>query len=342
MSRIITASKLNRLWKNGVLNIKQTLESSINTEKTERKAEIAIERERIDELEETGGTVVANKLSTYNDIMANTVEGYLPDALAVKEGFNKVNDSLGGLRFGTDGDGNYGYYGADDSLIPFSDDLKFQVFYEAITTTEKSFTVDGTIKFVSFAFPSTNGRGYYDSNKSTTSWYDFNNVEKYIGEKSDAADYLRITAVTGDTVTFIRNAATTTKTFVIVGYSPSGGSLPIPSLVDTVKFLGSAKHNQGVLAELFTATKGMGPFTIITDHLRLSYYTVWINDVNITDTEYIARKGIEFTLDSTNAVLGYITVTYPLNEGDVVAVKTGSGGSGYTFAISGTINNLSS
>ena len=30
-----------------------------------------------------------------------------------------LNDSLGGLRFGKDGDGNYGYYGADDSLIPF-------------------------------------------------------------------------------------------------------------------------------------------------------------------------------------------------------------------------------
>lgn len=30
------------------------------------------------------------------------------------------NDSLGGLKFGTDGDGNYGYYGADGSLIPFS------------------------------------------------------------------------------------------------------------------------------------------------------------------------------------------------------------------------------
>ena len=27
---------------------------------------------------------------------------------------------MGGLRFGIDGDGNYGYYGADDSLIPFS------------------------------------------------------------------------------------------------------------------------------------------------------------------------------------------------------------------------------
>ena len=30
-----------------------------------------------------------------------------------------INSSLGGLNFGTDGDGNYGYYGADGSLIPF-------------------------------------------------------------------------------------------------------------------------------------------------------------------------------------------------------------------------------
>ena len=93
MSKIITASKLNRLWKNGVLAIKSTLEGSINTEKTERQTEIATERARIDNLEETSGTV-ENKLSTYNDIMANTVEGYLPDALGVKEGFNQVNDSL--------------------------------------------------------------------------------------------------------------------------------------------------------------------------------------------------------------------------------------------------------
>lgn len=94
MSKIITASKLNRLWKNGVLNIKSALEGSINTEKTERKAEIATERARINELEENGSTVVVNKLATYADIMANNVEGYLPDALAVKEGFTQVNESL--------------------------------------------------------------------------------------------------------------------------------------------------------------------------------------------------------------------------------------------------------
>ena len=33
---------------------------------------------------------------------------------------SNVTLSFGGLRFGVDGDGNYGYYGADGSLIPFS------------------------------------------------------------------------------------------------------------------------------------------------------------------------------------------------------------------------------
>ena len=108
MSKIITASKLNRLWKNGVLNIKQDLDNKIDT------VEETLDN-RIDILEENVSNTVINKVSTYNDVMANTVEGYLPDALAVKEGFER----LGGLRFGTDGDGNYGYYGADGSLIPF-------------------------------------------------------------------------------------------------------------------------------------------------------------------------------------------------------------------------------
>lgn len=49
-------------------------------------------------------------------IRALTQEGYMAGALALKQ----VDDSLGGLRFGVDGEGNYGYFGADGSLIPFS------------------------------------------------------------------------------------------------------------------------------------------------------------------------------------------------------------------------------
>ena len=33
--------------------------------------------------------------------------------------FYVINSSLNGMKFGKDGDGNYGYYGADGSLIPF-------------------------------------------------------------------------------------------------------------------------------------------------------------------------------------------------------------------------------
>ena len=54
-------------------------------------------------------------------INALTQEGFAPDALALKD----VNDSLGGLRFGTDGEGNYGYFGDDDVLVPFKSGTHF-------------------------------------------------------------------------------------------------------------------------------------------------------------------------------------------------------------------------
>lgn len=61
-------------------------------------------------------TINNNVLDTIEQISANTSGGKFAGALALKN----VNNSLGGLKFGKDGDGNYGYYGADDSLIPFS------------------------------------------------------------------------------------------------------------------------------------------------------------------------------------------------------------------------------
>ena len=35
------------------------------------------------------------------------------------ESFSQHNSNFGGISFGIDGDGNYGYYGADGSLVPF-------------------------------------------------------------------------------------------------------------------------------------------------------------------------------------------------------------------------------
>lgn len=60
----------------------------ISDEETARKAEIDIERKRIDAIGE-------GKISDYDTLMANTVEGYHTDALAVKEGFARS----GGLYY---------------------------------------------------------------------------------------------------------------------------------------------------------------------------------------------------------------------------------------------------
>ena len=69
-----------------------------------------------------------------------TTEGYAADMTTVA----KINSSLGGLKFGTDGDGNYGYYGADGSLIPFRSAPKL-VKYKYIELPAKYgyYTIDG-------------------------------------------------------------------------------------------------------------------------------------------------------------------------------------------------------
>lgn len=63
-------------------------------------------------------------LDTYEEIMANTTPGKAAGGIGVKQGFTQLNDSLtasDGLnfQFSTDGEGNYGFLGADDSFIPF-------------------------------------------------------------------------------------------------------------------------------------------------------------------------------------------------------------------------------
>lgn len=62
-------------------------------------------------------------LDTKEEIEANTSDGKVAGAKAVKD----IYSSLGGLNFGTDGDGNVGYYGADGSLIPFKRPKKYLI-----------------------------------------------------------------------------------------------------------------------------------------------------------------------------------------------------------------------
>lgn len=71
------------------------------------------------------GETAQSKLNKYEDSLGNvtgktdSLEVDNSNILATSKAVKKLSDNMGGLRFGTDGDGNYGYYGADGSLIPF-------------------------------------------------------------------------------------------------------------------------------------------------------------------------------------------------------------------------------
>lgn len=112
------------------------LDASVNTRRRYRMYENTdgtIELEDVTEYSQVGNEFGAGQINETNTevnkkfdknmlvrdldtINAITKEGYAPDALALKE----VNDSLGGLSFGQDENGNWGYRieGAD-SVTPF-------------------------------------------------------------------------------------------------------------------------------------------------------------------------------------------------------------------------------
>ena len=84
--KLITANKLNKFWKIGVL--------------------VALGK-KID---------AAKVLTTVEQVEANTDEANVAGALALKE----VNNSLGGLSFAQDAEGNWGYKPSGaDTVIPF-------------------------------------------------------------------------------------------------------------------------------------------------------------------------------------------------------------------------------
>ena len=50
--------------------------------------------------------------------------------------FSHLDSSLGGLTFGKDGEGNYGYFGADGSLIPFNKVVEGEITTSTSNTTK--------------------------------------------------------------------------------------------------------------------------------------------------------------------------------------------------------------
>lgn len=81
--------------------------------------------------------------NTKNSIKSGTVQGAI----------DELNSSLGNVSFGIDGDGNYGYYGADGSLIPFFLGevhylQTFSVNKKSVTLVENSYTFTEDYKAV--------------------------------------------------------------------------------------------------------------------------------------------------------------------------------------------------
>ena len=57
---------------------------------------------------------------------------------------------MGGLKFGKDGDGNYGYYGADGSLIPFSSNRRYSYSWTSSNNEQKTLTLEIEPKYIAF------------------------------------------------------------------------------------------------------------------------------------------------------------------------------------------------
>ena len=85
----------------------------------------------------------------------------------IKNEFDTVNSSLNGMRFGIDGDGNYGYYGADGSLIPFKSGFSGANIYMSGTNSGNLAKVENANIGQYFY-----GFGYDESTKKFTVLYD--------------------------------------------------------------------------------------------------------------------------------------------------------------------------
>lgn len=124
MSKIVTTSKLNRLWKNGILPIKTKVDSlpTIQTPDTTLTISGAPADAKVtgDKL----GTKFdkTKMISSYTDMMANSVSGYGVDALGVKQGFNTLNTNMNKVKTYVGSDGKLHFVDASgaDTVLNFS------------------------------------------------------------------------------------------------------------------------------------------------------------------------------------------------------------------------------
>ena len=91
---------------------------------------------------------VGDAVPLINNFLTNQEGKGAADANTVYVLNNKIeelNSSLGGLSFGADGDGNYGYYGADGSLVPFKMGIDT---FKIVSNYTTSFTVSNDYDFI--------------------------------------------------------------------------------------------------------------------------------------------------------------------------------------------------
>ena len=100
---------------------------------------------------------------------------------------NSFQQSLGGLKFGKDGDGNYGYYGADGSLIPFSTNRRYSYSWTSSNDEIKTLTLEIEPKYISFTA---------SDNRLNATLYDVENKEYIINTGANT-----IASVNGKVVT---------------------------------------------------------------------------------------------------------------------------------------------
>lgn len=114
----------------------------------------------------TDGETVQEKLAGYDNVIGNVIgtSGSLEvndaNILATTEATKQLDEKFGGLRFGTDGDGNVGYYGADGSLIPFSsgDIIVFYGYSPSCYDSQNSVINTVLVKDELFSYDSENRR----------------------------------------------------------------------------------------------------------------------------------------------------------------------------------------
>lgn len=107
----------------------------------------------------TGWKQMVDILTTREEMQGNTLPGKVVDALVVKD----IDSSFGGLKFGIDSDGNYGYIKAGaDTVTPFSSGIyKFAYSYNknsnVVASDNLNFTIDSTRKYTILPICASNG-----------------------------------------------------------------------------------------------------------------------------------------------------------------------------------------